>query len=334
MPPSVARNDDSAQGGILGGSRTLNVRISTDDIAGRCHACSVTRRAWLLLLALGVIWGIPYLFIRIAVTDVDPLVVAGGRTLIGALILLPFALHRRALRAALRKWPAVLAFTVFEITGPWLLIGHAEQRVTSSTAALFIAAVPIVTAALAFATRHERFTVLRGLGLVVGLAGVVLLVGLDVGVADPFAVVALALTVVGYSVAPMIMSRWLSDVSNVGVIALSLTMATLIYLPFVPFVTPIEFTAASATSVAVLGVVCTALAFLIFFELIRTVGPSRSVLVAYLNPGVAVLLGVLILAEPFTLGIALGLPLVILGSVMASSRPRDPAPTPEAVAIP
>lgn len=289
----------------------------------------MTRRSWILLLALGAIWGIPYLFIAIAVADVDPLVVAGGRTLIGAIILLPVALYRRVLGAALRKWPAVLAFTLLEVTGPWLLIGHAEQRVTSSTAALFIAAVPIVTAAIAFATRHERFTALRGLGLAIGLLGVVLLVGLDVGVSDPFAIVALVLTVIGYSTAPMVMSRWLSGVSNVGVITLTLIFATVIYAPFVPLVTPIEFTAASAASVVVLGVVCTAIAFLIFFELIKTVGPSRSVLVAYLNPAIAVLLGVLILSEPFTLGIALGLPLVLLGSILASTVAREPEPLPE-----
>lgn len=289
----------------------------------------MTRRSWILLLALGAIWGIPYLFIRIAVADVDPLVVAMGRTLIGALLLLPVALYRKVLGAALRKWPAVLAFTLLEVTGPWLLLGHAEQRVTSSTAALFIAAVPIVTAAIAFAARHEKFTAIRGLGLVVGLIGVVALVGLDVGVSDPFAIAALVATVIGYSTAPMIMSRYLSDVSNVGVITLTLIFATVIYAPFVPLVAPIEFTTASVVSIVVLGVVCTAIAFLIFFELIKTVGPSRSVLVAYLNPAVAVLLGVLVLSEPFTLGIAVGLPLVILGSVLASTVAREHAPPAE-----
>src|SRR5215813_3508444 len=103
----------------------------------------MTRRGWALFVALGTIWGMPYLFIRIAVESIDPLMIAFGRTFIGALLLLPVAIHRGALAPAFRRWPWLLLFTLIEISGPWLLIGHAETRINSSMTGLLIAMVPL-----------------------------------------------------------------------------------------------------------------------------------------------------------------------------------------------
>src|SRR3954468_18141459 len=125
----------------------------------------MTRRGWMLFIALGVVWGMPYLLIRIAVGSIDPLVVAGSRTLIGALLLLPVALHRKALAAAFQNWKWLLAFTLIEITVPWVLLGHAETRLTSSTAGLLIAVVPLFAAIIVTRLGHERLEPRRLFGL-------------------------------------------------------------------------------------------------------------------------------------------------------------------------
>src|SRR6476661_3168287 len=140
----------------------------------------MTRRGWLLFIALGVVWGMPYLLIRIAVGTIDPLVVAGSRTLIGALLLLPVALHRNALGAAFRHWKWLLAFTVIEMSVPWVLLGHAETRLNSSTAGLLIAIVPLFAAVIVSRLGHEKLEPRRIAGLAIGFAGVALLVGLDI----------------------------------------------------------------------------------------------------------------------------------------------------------
>ena len=280
----------------------------------------MSRRGWLLLLALGAIWGMPYLLIKVALVDFDPVLIAFGRTLIGALVLAPFAIRRSALRAVRSRWRAVLAFTLVEISGPWLLLGHAETQVNSSTAALFIAVVPIVTAAIAAGTRRDRITPARSLGLGVGLLGVAALTGFDLAAASPWALGALAVTALGYAIGPMIMSRYLSGVPRITVVAASLLFATVVYAPFVPGDLPARFEVASVAAVIVLGVICTALAFALFFDLVAEVGPARSTLITYLNPAVAILLGVAILGEPLGLGIALGMPMILAGSLLASRR--------------
>ena len=189
----------------------------------------MTRRGWLLFVSLGVLWGMPYLLIRIAVETVDPLVVAGSRTLIGALLLLPVALHRNALGAAFRNWKWLLAFTLIEISLPWVLLGHAETRLTSSTAGILIAVVPLFAAIIVSRLGHERLEPRRMLGLGVGFAGVALLVGLDIHFSDFLAVAATIVVSLCYAIGPIIIDRKLKDVPAIGVITASLILATLIY---------------------------------------------------------------------------------------------------------
>src|SRR6188474_214463 len=150
----------------------------------------MTRRGWMLFIALGLLWGMPYLLIRIAVGAIDPLVVAGSRTLIGALLLLPVALGRNELATGFRKWQWLLAYTLIEINIPWLLLGHAETRLNSSTAGLLIAVVPLFAALIVTKLGHERLERRRALGLGLGFAGVALLVGLDIHFTDLLAVAA------------------------------------------------------------------------------------------------------------------------------------------------
>jgi drug/metabolite transporter (DMT)-like permease len=294
----------------------------------------VSRRGVMLFVAMSVIWGIPYLLIKVAVGEVGPVALVFVRTAIGALVLLPFAVHRRALGAAVRHWPWVLAYAAIEIIGPWLLLSDAEQHVSSSLAGLVIAAVPLIGAGIAWLVHRERLGGAQLLGLVVGLAGVVALVGLDLaGGADARAVVELLLTAVGYAVGPVIISRYLGAVPALGVNALALTTAALITLPFALPRLPQQVPSVEAVaSILVLGLVCTAVAFLGFFALIREIGPARATVITYVNPAVALALGVTLLDEPLTRGILVGFPLVLAGSVLATWQRPAPVRIPAGVA--
>ena len=293
----------------------------------------MSRRGWVLFAALGVIWGVPYLMIKVAVRDLDPVVVAGGRTALGALLLLPVALRGRRLQRAFGRWRWLLVYTLVEIVGPWFFLGHAETRLTSSTAGLLLAVVPLMAALILAVTGQERLDLRRGLGLAIGFAGVAALVGLDVHLDDLGAVGLVMLTAIGYAVGPIVIARKLSDLPPMGVVTGSLLLATVIYAPFAIWLRPHSVPAAAGWSVVGLAVICTALAFLVFFSLIDEVGPARATVITYINPAVAVLLGVLVLNEPFTIGMVVGFALVLAGSVLATARARRPVrPEPEIAA--
>jgi drug/metabolite transporter (DMT)-like permease len=281
----------------------------------------------MLFIALSVCWGIPYLFIRVAVADLDPLIVAFGRTAIGGLLLIPLAIRKRAFRPLLPHWRILLIYTAVEIIGPWVLLGHAETRLNSSTTGLIIAVVPIVAAIILTVMGLDRLDARRIAGLVIGLAGVGLLVGLDVRLDDLVAIGQLLLVVLGYAIGPIIISRRLADLPSLGVVTVSLLIAAAAYAPFTPLVWPDHWTAPAVGSVVVLAVICTATAFLVMFALIAEAGPARMTLITYVNPAVAILLGAIVLGEPLTIGLAIGFPLVILGSVLGTwrSTPRTPA---------
>jgi drug/metabolite transporter (DMT)-like permease len=282
----------------------------------------MTRRGWILFAAMGLLWGMPYLLIRIAVATIDPLVVAGSRTLIGALLLVPIALHRNALAPAFRHWPWLLAFTLIEISIPWVTLGHAETRLNSSTAGLLIAIVPLFAALIVSKLGHETLEPRRIFGLALGFAGVALLVGLDIDVHDWLAVGGTVVVSLCYAIGPIIIDRKLNDVPAIGVVAASLVLATMIYAPFAPFFWHDGVTAAGVYSVVGLGVLCTALAFVVFFALIAEIGPARATVITYVNPAVAITLGALVLNEPLTTGMLIGFPLVIIGSFLGTARGR------------
>ena len=292
----------------------------------------MSRRGWVLFTLLGVVWGVPYLLIRVAVLELDPLLVAFGRCLIGAVVLLPVVvLQRGAISAALARWRPLVAFALIEIAGPWLLLAHAETRLTSSTAGLLVAMTPLLAALILALLGADRLDRRRAMGLGLGVTGVALLVGLNVDLSELPAVGAVALTALGYAVGPILLGRYLSDAPPLGVVTVSLIVATAFYAPFVPFSLPTSpVSSAALWSVATLGIVCTALAFLAFFALVAKVGPARATVVAYLNPAVAVTLGVAVLDEPLSAGILLGFPLVIAGSILATTA-AAPAATAQSV---
>lgn len=280
------------------------------------------RRGWILFLALGLIWGMPYLLIRIAVQDLNPLIVAFARTAIGALILLPFALREGSLGEAVRHWKWLALYTVIEISIPWLLIGYAETRLTSSTAGILISTTPLIAAALVAARGGESLDGRRLVGLVLGLVGVILLMGLDLNVGDLPAAAALTASAILYAIGPIVAADKLKNVPPIGVVTGSLILAATFYLPFAPFLWPETVTPEAAWSVFGLATLCTALAFILFFALIAEVGPARSTVITYINPAVALVLGVIVLSEPLTTGMAIGFPLIILGSILGTAGGR------------
>jgi drug/metabolite transporter (DMT)-like permease len=275
----------------------------------------------LLFLAMGVIWGVPYLFIKVGVAHMTPATLVFLRTAVAAVLLVPVAAAKGQLRPLLAKWRPLLAYTVIELGIPWLLLANAERRLSSSLAGLLLAAVPLVGAVLGWVTGSDRLDWRRTLGLAIGIGGVAALVGLDLGTGDIGALVQMALVAICYALGPFILARRLSDMPGLGVVAASLLITAAIYaIPGVLQFPRGGLPSEAVVSVVVLAVVCTAAAFLLFFALIEEVGPTRATVITYLNPAVAVTLGVVFLDEPFTLGIAVGFVLVLLGSALATRR--------------
>jgi drug/metabolite transporter (DMT)-like permease len=276
----------------------------------------------LLFGACCVIWGIPYLFIRVAVRDLSPAALVFGRTAIAALLLLPLALRRGSVGPLRARWRPVVVFAAVEIGVPWLLLAHAEERLTSSLTALLIATVPLIGVVLSRRVKGSEQLDRRALGgLLLGLAGVAALVGLSTGGATAGSVGEVGVVAACYAAGPIVLDRYLSDLPALGVIAVSLALCALAYAPATAIGLRRETIGGDALgSVLVLAVVCTALAFVLFFELIATIGPVRATVITYVNPAVAALLGVLVLAEPFTLGMAIGFALILAGSAFATRR--------------
>lgn len=292
----------------------------------------MSRRGWVLFALMSVLWGVPYLLIKVAVEDVSVPVVVFARTALGALVLLPAAIRVGGFDQVRRHWRPLLAFAAVEIIGPWALLSDAERRLSSSMTGLLIAAVPIVSAVLARATGvSERLGPLRWSGLLLGLAGVAVLAAPHLGGADaaPWPVAEVLLVVLGYATAPMIMARRLRDVPSLPLTASCLALAALIYAPPAIATWPAEPPAGRVlAALGGLGLVCTAAAFLVFFELIREVGPARAMVFTYVNPAVAVAAGVLVLGEPLSVTIAAAFALILCGSAMATARRGSPRPTP------
>jgi drug/metabolite transporter (DMT)-like permease len=282
----------------------------------------------LLFAAMCVIWGIPYLFIRIAVGELSPPALVFFRTGIAAVILLPFALSRAGLRAAAARWLPLLVFAAVEIAGPWLLLSSAEQHITSALAGLLISAVPLVGVVIATATGNREHLGLATLGgLAVGLAGVVLIVGFDLRASEPVALLEMAGVVAGYAMGPAILIRYLTNVPAVTVNGLALAICCIAYAPIAALHWPAAVPSLPVIgSIAVLSIVCTALAFLLFFALIAEIGAVRATVITYVNPAVAAVLGVAVLRESFTVGMAAGFVLVLVGSVLSTRRRNVAAP--------
>ncbi len=293
----------------------------------------MTARGWFLFSLMGVIWGIPYLLIKVAVdAPLSPSMVVFTRCALGAALLLPFAIRQGGLIRTVRShWLPMLAFACIEIVGPWFTLTDAERHLSSSTAGLLIAGVPIVGIVLArFFGDTERLGVRRGTGLALGLAGVAVLTVPHLTGGDARSLGEVLLTVLGYATAPLIAARYLKDVPTLQLTAPCLALAALVYTPSAVATWPPTLPSPSVlTALIGLGVICTALAFVAFLELIKEVGPTRATVFTYVNPAVAVAAGALFLDEPLTVGIAVAFTLILAGSVLATAGPvRKPSSGP------
>ncbi|GAA2354500.1 DMT family transporter [Dactylosporangium salmoneum] len=290
----------------------------------------MSRRGWILFGAMCVVWGIPYLLIKVAVREIGPAELVFLRTAVGALLLLPVALARRELRASLRPWLPLLAYTIVEIGLPWLLLSDAERHADSSFTGLVIAGVPLVAAVIArFGPGAERLTALRVAGLLIGLAGVALLLGFHATGTGPRPLIELVGVVICYAAGPLIIERWLSDVPRYGVAAASLVVGALLFAPVaVPSLPSLarHATLRPLLAALALAVICTALAFVLFFALVAEVGGVRATVITFVNPAVAVVLGALVLGEEVTVLTGAAFALILAGSVLAT---RHPAPAKE-----
>ena len=289
----------------------------------------MTRKGWLLFIAMSVVWGIPYLFIKLAVRELDPTVVVFCRVGIAAVVLLPLAVQRGVLRHLRKRWPAIAALACVQIVGPFLLISFGEQHIASSLTSLLIAADPllVVLFALPF-DPSERVSGLRLVGLLIGMGGVVTLLGLDVG-GDAQRLLGAALVLLaaaGYAASALLMKRpAIATLPSLGVVTLECVTATIVVLPLAVTRLPSKIPNLEViASLVVLGVICTAVAYLIFFALVAEVGASRGTVITYVNPAVSVLLGVTLLAEPLNAAIIIGFLLIILGSWLSTGGVLPP----------
>ena len=286
----------------------------------------MTRRGWALFVTVGVLWGLPYLLIRVSMREVTPAFLVFVRTAGGALLLAPFAVRRGALGPLLARWKALVALALVELAVPWFFLFNAEKKISSSLAGLLVAAVPIAGAIIARLTGTDRLDGRRAAGLVLGVAGVGALVGFDVGGSTfcrpPPSCLSSSATPSGPGSWPGTSRTY----PVLSVITASLALCAVMYAPVAFIQRPQHALSANVlASMAGLTVVCTAVAFVAFFALIGEVGPMRSTVVTYVNPAVAVLLGVAVLGEPFGAATAVGFVLVLAGSFLAT-RPLRAAP--------
>ncbi|HTX82719.1 MAG TPA: EamA family transporter [Streptosporangiaceae bacterium] len=280
----------------------------------------MSRRGWWLFAAMSLIWGVPYLLIKVAVGGVAPPVLVLARVGIGAALLLPIAIRRRELAPLLPHWRWVLLFALVEIIAPWLLLSEAETRLSSSLSGLLIASVPILVAIFGRLTGgQDRLSPVRWTGLLIGLGGVGLLVAAGGAHGDAGSVAEVLMVAVCYAIGPLVAARKLSELPSLGLTAACLAVAAIVYAPVAAITWPSAAPAPKViAALCTLAVVCTAIAFVVFFALIGEAGPARASVITYINPAVAVALGIGVLGEHLTLTMGIAFVAILGGSVLAT----------------
>ena len=261
---------------------------------------------------------------KVAVADIPPPLIVAGRTLIGAAILIPIAMHKKTFMDAIRGIKYVLPYAFLEMVGPWILITNAEKEISSGLAGLLVATVPIfATIFTSMRGDHTVWQPKRIFGLIVGFIGIVALVGIEsiAGTSNPKAIAMVILASILYAYAVLMVTSNLPGVDGIAINGVAMAITSLFYLPISIFMWPSNPVSLNAIAALVaLGVFSTAIAFMLFFIVIVEIGPARGSLTTYVNTAVAVVLGIILLNEPITLGIIVGLPLVVLGSYLASRK--------------
>jgi drug/metabolite transporter (DMT)-like permease len=278
------------------------------------------RRAWTLLIVLGAIWGSSYLFIKIGIRDMSPGMVAWARCALGAVVIAAIALPRGAFAGVRERIPVLILVGVIQVAGPFLLIAAGEQEISSSLAGILVSAAPLWTAVLAvWVDQEERSSGLRLAGVVLGFVGVGVLLGVDLGGSEFIGGLAVVIAALGYAIGGFMVKRQLSDVQPVGVAASVLVVSAIALLPVAAIGAPDATPGLGPlAAVAALGAVGTGVAFVIFYDLIATIGPARAFIVTYLAPGFAVIYGATFLDESIGVATLAGLALILAGSYLAA----------------
>ena len=288
----------------------------------------MSRKGWGLFALVGVLWGVPYMFMKIAVAELATPVIVFSRLLIGTLVLIPLAVHQKTIKDALKYWPYIASYAVLEMVIPWTLITNAQKDLSSGVVALLVATVPIWATLFAHHTGDSTAAHrTRIFGITLGLIGITFLVGIeslnDVGnIRSLFQVL---IASVSYAYAVNMISRKAPGISGIAINGLAMSLSTILFAPFAFAHLPKTAPSTEAILATVgLGIICTALAFWVFFLVLGEIGPARASLVVYPNTAVAVVLGIFLLDETLTLAIVIGLPMVLLGSYFASRKPEAP----------
>jgi len=288
----------------------------------------MSRRNWVLFFLVGLLWGIPYLLMKVAVRELSPALIVFDRVFIGSLVLIPIAIRRKTLAPAFAHMKYIAIYAVGEMVLPWILITSAEKKVSSGLAGLLVSTVPIWSTIMAsFNGDKSVWHHKRLFGLILGFVGLVLVVGIESfsGNQSLLAIGMILLASLGYSASTIMVNAKIPHVDGIAINGIAMVITAVVYLPFAVINWPSHVPSGEATlSLIALGLFPTAMAFIYFFQLMKSIGPTRSSLVTYLNTAFAVLLGVILLHEPLTVGIMVGLPLVLVGSYFAS-RKSSPA---------
>ena len=288
----------------------------------------MSRKGWGLFALVGVLWGVPYMFMKIAVEELAVPVIVFSRLLIGALVLIPLAFHKKTITAALEYWPYIAFYAVLEMVIPWTLITTAQKDLSSGVVALLVATVPIWATLFAHHTGDSTAAHrTRIFGIALGFIGIAFLVGFesfnDVG--NIRALIQVLIASVSYAYAVNMITRKAPGASGIAINGIAMSLSALLFAPFALTHLPKTMPSTEAVMATIgLGIICTALAFWVFFLVLDEIGPARASLVVYPNTAVAVVLGIFLLDEALTLAIAIGLPMVLLGSYFASRKPEAP----------
>lgn len=288
----------------------------------------MSRKGWALFALVGVLWGVPYLFMKVAVEELSTPVIVFSRLLIGAAVLVPLALYEKTLRPALKYWKYIALYAVAEMVIPWTLITNAQKDLSSGVVALLVATVPIWATLFAHHTGDSTAAHrTRIFGIALGLIGIVFLVGIETlnDFGNMRALIQVLIASASYAYAVNMITRKAPETSGVAINGIAMALSTVIFAPFALTHLPTKTPSSEAILATIgLGVICTAFAFWVFFIVLKEIGAARASLVVYPNTAVAVVLGIFLLDEQLTLAIAIGLPMVLLGSYFASRKPSTP----------
>lgn len=296
----------------------------------------MSRRSAVEFAFVAAFWGASYLFIKVALEDVfSPPMIVFVRTALAALVLAPLAWRTGRVGALRGAAAPVVILALIQVVVPFMLISYGEDQISSSLAGILVSTAPIYAFLLAIViTPQERAKRIGGIGVGVGIAGVVLLLGVDAGGGGGALVggAMVALASLGYAAGAFLIKRRMADQAPIVLVTATMAVSAVVSLPFAATALPTEAPALDAVaSLLALGVLGTGIAFVFFYDLIAKLGPPKASLVAYVAPGFAVLYGVVLLGEDVGPATFAGLALILLGSYLAAYerlpfvRPSQPA---------